>query len=61
MDRRATFFFLAAVLCAFLIQFIPVEEGKASIVWVGWALAGGYFVLGVLSALDSWSRSRDRR
>ena len=60
MDRRALFFFGSAILCGLLIQFIPHESGKDSIAWIGYVLAIGYFVLGVLSALDNWSRSRQR-
>ena len=58
MDRRAIFFACAALVCGLLIPFIPHEEGKPDISWVGWWLVIGYSILAVLSALDAWSRSR---
>lgn len=61
MDRRAVFFFLAAAFCAVLIPFIPHESGKPSLDWVGWTLVIGYVLLGLLSWLDAWARSRARR
>ncbi|MEQ1703260.1 MAG: hypothetical protein ABMA25_24400 [Ilumatobacteraceae bacterium] len=58
MDRRAVFFFCAAVVCAALTPVIPVEEGKPDISWVGTVSAVGFAVLGVLSLLDHLSRRK---
>ena len=51
VDRRAVFFFLAAVVCALLV---PVADGHA---WVAGAVSGVYLLLAVGSWLDHRSRS----
>ncbi len=53
MDRRATFFALAAVVCALLI---PVSE--AEVRWVAELTAAVYVVLALASFLDFRSRRR---
>jgi hypothetical protein len=52
MDRRAVFFFGAAVVCALLI---PVTDGEFR--WVPVALSIAY----VLLSLASWADTRGRR
>jgi len=52
-DRRALFFFGAAVVCALLA---PVTNGDLR--WVPISMTIAYAVLGVLSYLDFWSRRR---
>jgi hypothetical protein len=56
MDRRATFFFAAAVIC--LVMSFVIE---AELRYVPYWLAAVYLVLGVLSSLDAISRRRSRR
>jgi peptidoglycan/LPS O-acetylase OafA/YrhL len=53
MDRRATFFLIAAMACFVLV---PVGEPK----FRGMAVTVGcvYVVLAVLVTLDRWGRSR---
>ena len=53
MDRRAVFFFGAAVICI-LMSFV-VDD---ALLYVPYWLAAVYTVLGVLSALDAVSRRR---
>jgi hypothetical protein len=55
MDRRALFFAGAAVVC-----FVLVPLADAGHRWVAGATGAIYVVLAVLSALDHWSRGRDR-
>jgi hypothetical protein len=52
MDRRAAFFFGAAVVCALLV---PVADGYA---WVAATLSGVYAVLGIGSWLDARGHRR---
>ncbi|HEX5947447.1 MAG TPA: hypothetical protein VFY82_14270 [Acidimicrobiales bacterium] len=52
MDRRAIFFFGAAVACFLLV---PVSNGYA---WVSASVGGVYVVLGVGSWLDARSHRR---
>jgi len=52
MDRRAIFFFGAAIACFLLV---PVSDGYA---WVSTTLGVVYVLLGVGSWLDARSRRR---
>lgn len=52
-DRRAVFFFGAAVVCAVLIP-----ATNEDLRWVPISMTIAYAVLGVLSYLDFWSRRR---
>lgn len=55
IDRRAIFFFTAALLCvALLWPCLPQFR------WVGIMLSIVLGSLGVLSLLDAWSRSRQK-
>ena len=54
-DRRAVFFFGAAVLCALLV---PVSN--AALRWVPVAVSIVYLVLALASLLDHWSANRER-
>jgi hypothetical protein len=56
LDRRAVFFLVAAG-AAFAL--VPVADPEHR--WVAAATGTVYVVLSLLVALDSWSRSRDRR
>ena len=51
MDRRALFFLVSAVVCTVLI---PATQSDLR--WVPIAMAIGYAILAVLSALDARSR-----
>ena len=51
MDRRATFFLGAAIVCALLI---PVTEGEFR--WVPIVTSIIYVLLAIASFLDAWSR-----
>jgi len=53
MDRRALFFFGAAVVCLVLTPLTPDD-----LRWFALVLAGVYLVLAAASALDNWSRRR---
>jgi hypothetical protein len=53
MDRRAVFFFVAAVAC-----FAMVPVGLEKYREIAAATGIVYVVLGILSSLDKWSRSR---
>ena len=54
MDRRITFFLVAAVVCLLLLPLSPPEFRIVCEV-----TAGAYVVLAGLTALDQWSRRRD--
>ena len=53
MDRRARFFWVAAVVCAALLWPCPPEFR-----WVGVVLICAYVFLGALSLLENLSRKR---
>jgi hypothetical protein len=53
IDRRAVFFFAAAVVCFLLV---PVADGYA---WVSTTVGGVYVALGLGSWLDARSRPRE--
>jgi hypothetical protein len=52
MDRRAAFFFAAALACSLLV---PVADGYA---WVAATVAGVYLLLAIGSWLDARSHHR---
>lgn len=52
-DRRAIVFLIFAVVCFALV---PLAEPEHQ--WIAELTGAAYIVLGVGSALDSWSRSR---
>lgn len=52
-DRRVWFFVIAGLVSAALYLPSPPEFR-----WVTVVLAGVYFVLAALTALDNWSRNR---
>jgi hypothetical protein len=56
MDRRVTFFFGAAIVCAVLIPVAPPD-----LRWVPEAVAAVYFVLAALTGLESWLEIRRER
>jgi hypothetical protein len=56
MDRRATFFLGAAIVC-FVMSFVIDAELR----YVTYSLAGVYLLLSVLSLLDAIGRRRTRR
>ena len=55
IDRRAAFFFIAALACASLYPLAPTD-----LRWVPVGVSVTYLVLALLSALDAWSAGRDR-
>ena len=55
MDRRARFFYVAAVICVALLWPTPTE-----LRWVGITLAIVFAVFGTLSLADHVSRKRRR-
>ena len=56
MDRRITFFLVAAVVC---LALIPLAPGEFNVVCE--VTAGAYVLLALATALDQWSRRRDLR
>lgn len=58
MDRRAIFFFLAAIATAVLEPHVPFDKKHHLADKVGWPLTIALVVLGVLSLADHISRSR---
>ena len=53
MDRRVSFFLVAAVTCALLTFAAPADLRKVPVV-----VAAVYFVLAGLTALEQWSEAR---
>jgi hypothetical protein len=60
MDRRALFFFVAAVITGALERFVPHDPKHPLADRMGWPLTIALVVLGVLSLLDHASRARRR-
>lgn len=58
MDRRAIFFFLAAIVSGALERFVPHDPKHLLADRMGWPLTVLLVVLGVLSLLDHFSRRR---
>jgi predicted Na+-dependent transporter len=56
IDRRAVFFFVAAIVCALLV-FVTPEEFR----WVGNWMAIAFVLLGLASWMDDRSRQRWHR
>src|SRR5947208_3655606 len=56
MDRRVTFFLVAALVCGLLV---PLAPGEFRIVCE--VTAGAYVLLAGATALDQWSRHRELR
>ena len=55
MDRRVSFFLIAAITCAVLTFVAPGDLRKVPIV-----VSGVYLVLAGLTALEQWSDARQR-
>ena len=55
IDRRAAFFFVAALASGVLYPLAPSD-----LRWVPVGVCTTYLVLAVLSALDAWSAGHDR-
>ena len=60
IDKRAVFFLLSAVLCLAIMPFLPDDPAHPWLQRTPIALVVLLVVLGVLSWLDHWSRSRTR-
>lgn len=60
MDRRAIFFFVAAIAVAVLEPHVPFDKKHELADKMGWPLAIALVVLGVLSLADHVSRTRRR-
>ena len=60
MDRRAIFFFIAAIATAVLEPHVPYDAKHHLADKMGWPLTIALVVLGVLSLLDHVSRTRRR-
>lgn len=58
MDRRAIFFFLAAIVAGVLERFVPHDPKHDLADRMGWPLTVLLVVLGILSLLDHFSRRR---